>query len=431
MSRNGQEYDIRASGAPIRSHDGKVVGAVLVFRDATEEIALNERIISGEKMQAVGQLAGGIAHDINNNLAIIRGHCELLMMRDDIAEKVVRDKMSQIMSSCDRATGLIDKLNAFAQQEISRFDPTNVEELISATLEVLRSTADRRVQLSIKATAENAKVNGNSSVLQSAFLNICLNAMQAMPDGGRLVVSIDEIVIDDPARSKFASFDLAPGNYVSVTFSDTGPGIPNEILRRIFEPYFSTKTPDSKTGGSGLGLAMVYGTIREHGGAIVAENAASGGAVFSLVLPQLDDQHQLKAELTRADEPDAVAPLAVLVVDDEPALVDICSAMLSQIGCMPVPSCDSEEALDIYREKAQELDLAILDVNMPKMSGIQLLRKLKEINEQVSVILITGFSDRTLEGESPDPAVFRVLQKPFSFSALTSTIHEFEASQRH
>ena len=426
ISRDGREYDIRDSGAPILSVENETVGVVMVFRDATEEIALNERIVSGEKMRAVGQLAGGIAHDINNNLAIIRGYSEFMLLTHH-DEQQTKEKLAQIIATCDRAAGLIDKLNAFSQQRIGPAQATDVKELLASTLDILRNTSDRRVELSMDAQADSYTVYGNPDLLQSAFMNIALNAIQAMPGGGLLSLAIDEVSIDGNSDPRLASFHLTPGRYAAIAFKDTGPGIPQENLHRIFEPYFSTK-PSNSSAGAGLGLAMVYGVTREHSGAVFASNADNGGAVMTIMLPLMDEHDISIAKPAQGNATLPASALHVLMVEDEGQLREIAGGMLKEIGCQVTFAEDGQIALDIYRAMGNDIDLVLLDLNMPRLNGLELLEELKKIRPKVAAVLATGFPGEVYAQVASDPAIFSVLRKPYSFAELSTVIGQFAGS---
>ncbi|PTM99691.1 PAS domain S-box-containing protein [Rhodovulum imhoffii] len=420
LSRDGREYVIKDSGAPIFSLNDEIVGVVLVFRDATEEIAINERLIRNEKMRAIGQLAGGIAHDINNHLAVIRGYSEILSgpMSEEIDNK---EALTQIIATCDRAAGLTRKLKVFSQQKLSETSAVDIKEILLSILDILRDTTDRRIQFSSDLDVEKAFVPGNPDLLQSAFMNICLNSIQEMSTGGSLHIALEEFTIRSREYSAFRAFDLAPGEYLRVVFQDTGSGIVKENLERIFEPYFSTKPAD----GSGMGLAMVFSTVLEHKGAVIAENAKFGGAIFTIVLPVFDQSKLPARPRPVLPDPPDISKICILLVDDETNLRHIWEMALSKSGCSVICANDGKSALEIYLERKSEIDLIFLDLNMPRMGGLEFLEKLKEIGAQVSIIIMTGLPGQIEDMLATNPLIVSVLYKPFSHQELFRALHEY------
>lgn len=419
MSKDGREYIIKLSCAPIFSIEHEIVGVVLVCRDVAEEIALNERIIQSEKMRAIGQMAGGIAHDINNNLAVIRGYTEIL------EDQTTDDAVSQILNACDRAAGLIGKLRAFSMQRLENSESVDVKTLLEGTVDILRDTTDRRIEITTRFDDIDSCVKGNADLLQSAFMNIALNAVQAMQDAGHLQISMKNQELGDLDDEQFGNFILTPCRYLKITFKDDGPGIPKENLQRIFEPYFSTK----EAFGTGMGLAMVFGTVLEHGGAITAHNAPEGGAVFTLLLPLLEHAEMPKITPAKTTEILGLNSLRVLLVDDEPELRRIWSILLTRAGCVVTCAEDGEHAMETINEASGAFDLVLLDLNMPKMSGLEVLERLKKLSPDVSVVVMTGFSEQMESKALSEPPVFRVLNKPFSLLELTGVLHEFVSSR--
>lgn len=418
ISRDGREYFIRDSGAPIRSSDGEMVGVVLVFRDAAEEISLNERVVRNEKTRAIGQLVDGISHDFNNQLAIIRGYSELLAWKSETL--CADDALNQIISTCDHVAGLIRRLQAFSQESNPEISALDVKALLAAVVGIVRDTVDKRISVSLNCDVDDARSVGNPDLLKSAFMNICLNAMQAMKTSGVLTITLDRYELTDRAPAPFLAFDLPKGPYLRVVFRDNGPGIPLENLDRVFEPYFSTKA----SGGGGMGLAMAFTAVLECRGAIIAENAADGGAAITILLPHVpeDPASAPDAAPRRAPEPGDLEGLSVLFVDDEADLRSTWAFMLSDVGCVVMTAEDGAEALQRYRENAAEIDIVLLDVTMPNMNGIEVFERLKEINPGVRVVLMTGAVTQIRPETAEDPALAAILAKPFRFVDLVQVL---------
>lgn len=427
ISRDGRKFNVSESAAPIKANDGVVIGAVLVFRDITEQTILNRKLIEGEKMRAIGQIAAGVAHDINNNLAVVQGSAQLALLdlNPDWDGKTV-SRLNNIVESCQRAADLISKLNTFARQGADPISLVNVGDLLKSTVQLLENAIDKRIAIDFTAPAAAATTVGSASQLQAAFMNVGLNAIQAMRNDGTLTISLDIVASADLDQNDLISIDILAGRYVRIAFRDTGPGIPQEHLSHIFEPFFTTKA--ERSGGVGLGLATVYGTVTDCGGAVTAANAEGGGAVFTIFLP-----FETKAPKEAAGKP-AKAPatrasaslgLNVLIVDDEARLLDICKDFLDLLGCTAVQAHDGEEALSLYREHGDRIDLVLLDLNMPKMSGEDAFATLKHLNPDVSVIVATGLLPSMSSQLRNDPSIVAVLNKPFQFEEFSRTLTRF------
>ncbi|OVE77304.1 hypothetical protein BVX99_02865, partial [bacterium F16] len=279
IANNSKEYHIAESAAPIRDDAGDIQGVVLVFRDITAELEMQEQLRHSQKMDAIGQLAGGVAHDFNNMLGGILGSAELLKIK--LTDKACLPMVDIIIESAERASGLTHKLLAFARKEPTLMQPVNAEAVIEDSVALLRRTIDRRISVELELAPGTHVVNGDLTLLQNLFLNLGINASHAMPEGG-IVKIVSSIVELDEKTCKTRSFDLTAGHYFKVVVQDTGSGISKDDLPRVFEPFFTTKGAGK---GTGLGLAAVYGTVQQHGGAGNVENGLGGGTTFGVLLP--------------------------------------------------------------------------------------------------------------------------------------------------
>ena len=285
ISRDGKEYQIADSGAPIRDNYNEIRGVVLVFRDVTEEYALQEQLNQSQKLQAIGQLAGGVAHDFNNILAGIMGSAELL--HKNIPDNSEYGKyVVMILNSAKRAAELTGKLLTFARKRITNFKTFDVHQVITDALDLVKFTSDPRIQFNLNLNATPSCVDGDSSQMQNAFLNIALNAVQAMPDGGFLDISTSLIMIDNH-YCQASQFNIDPGAYVDIEIRDTGCGISPDNLSRIFDPFFTTK---NNSAGTGLGLSAVYGTVLANNGEITVYSEPGTGTSFHILLPLSDKE---------------------------------------------------------------------------------------------------------------------------------------------
>lgn len=279
-SKTGEEFLIADSGAPIRSESGETIGVVLVFRDVTEETAVQEQLRQRQKLDAIGELAGGVAHDFNNMLGGIMGSCELLRKRITDDEKAER-YLSLIFEASKRSAELANKLLAFSRRQAPGSTPIDIHTVISDTVALLEKTIDKRIEISVEPAAEASMIVGDCSQLQSVFLNLGINASHAMPDGGTLSFksSLTEL---STAYCKSSIFDIVPGSYIEIEVRDSGSGIAPENLSKIFDPFFTTKEQGK---GTGLGLAAAYGTVKQHKGAITVYSESGRGTRFHLLFP--------------------------------------------------------------------------------------------------------------------------------------------------
>lgn len=383
IAQNGSEHLIDDSAAPIRNAENQILGVVLVFRDITEENALREQLLQSRKMDTIGQLAGGIAHDFNNMLGGIIGSAELLKRRLPKDQK--NDKfLGMIVESAERAAELTSKLLAFARKQHVSSTPVDAHLALRNTLGILEATLDRRVKINLDLVAESSMVVGDLTQLQNVFLNLCLNAAQAMPEGGELSISSQSTELDQ-IYCDHSSFDLQAGTYLEIAFRDTGCGIPAERFEKIFEPFFTTKEQGR---GTGLGLSAVLGTMQMHKGAVTVYSEEGAGTVFHILLPLTDD------------DPAYVAPVSqplrgsglILVVDDEAVMRATAAAILEELGYQVLLAETGQVGLEIFRERQVDIDLVLLDMIMPEMNGRDCFAEMRKLDPEVKVILSSGFT---------------------------------------
>lgn len=416
IARGGQERHIADSGAPICNTDHKTIGVVLVFRDVTEEHALQERLQQSQKMEAIGELAGGVAHDFNNMLAGIIGGAEMVgeLLKDDSAAKPCLDI---IIESAERAAELTAKLLAFARRHPAAFVTVDVHRTLEDTIALLKTSVDRRIVIEPSLLADRFRVIGDAAQLQSAFLNLGINAAQAMPNGG--VIKIDTGTVElDAAYCAASSFDLKPGSYLEIRVTDSGHGIPEENIPRIFEPFFTTK---ARGVGTGLGLSAVLGTVQQHDGAITVSSKLKAGTCFKILL-------RLSAEDDVIADPVVPATIKgsgrILIVDDEPVIRRSSSFILSGLGYQPILAENGCQALKIFKEAAGTIDLVILDMIMPEMNGKECFAEMKKIDPNVRVVLSSGFvHDEDLTRMTAN-GLCGFIRKPYRTAALSTVIHD-------
>ena len=401
LTRSGARVMLEVSMSVVRGADGLPAGLQGVCRDLTNRKRTEEQIRQSQKMEAIGVLAGGIAHDFNNLLTGILGNAYVLRGRLGKSE-VTAEAVSGIIESAERASQLTQQLLGFARQSAGSAAPVDVHEIIQSVVALLSRTLDPRIRIVCAFHADRADVLGDSGQLYQVFLNLALNARDAMPEGGELRFS---------TRVREGS--------LAVTVHDTGVGIPDAIRSRIFEPFFSVRDSDR---GSGLGLAMAYGIVRNHGGAIEVESGPRGGTSFHLMLP-LSEQ---RAASPRSNHDRSSAAKRkrgrVLVIDDEAVVRRVLTRMLNELGYEVAGAGDSLEAVEMYRSAAPSIDLVILDIVMPHIGGVECLARLREINPDVRAVLSSGYDPDASVEKALATGLVAFLPKPYTMSTLEQVV---------
>ena len=412
VDRAGGEWVVAAKGASIRDRRGEIAGVVFVFRDVTEETALQERLRQSERMNAIGQLSGGIAHDFNNLLTGIVGHAELLRL-----ELVDNDELEplaeQIINASQRAADLTHQLLAFSRKGKLRTVIVDLHEIVAEVVRLLSRTLDKKIVITQTLQADPPTVNGDPTQIQNAILNLTVNARDAMPEGGDLcfatrIVSLDEEYCEHHSAS------IAPGDYLELSVSDTGCGIPPEVHEKIFEPFFTTK-PQGE--GTGLGLAGVHGCVHNHHGTVSLYSEVGVGTTFRILLPLASADGP--AEASRAGYPPIRGEGHILIVDDEGLVRDYAARTLRKLGYEVTVCVDGVEGLREFEERHEIFDLVLLDMIMPRQSGAETFRKMRAIDPQALILMSSGFSANDATTELLDAGAVGFLSKPYIVAELS------------
>ena len=379
-----------------------------MLRDITEQQDMEEQLRDSQKMEAVGRLAGGVAHDFNNILGIISGHAELL--ESSASSQAERDRAEKIISATEKAASLTRQLLAFGRKQVMTLkllDLATVLEGISSMVDCLMGA---EVQISIQATKNVGLVRADQSQMEQVIMNLTANAREAMPEGGTFTITIDRYLSSDQP-------ELPPGEYVRLSISDTGAGISQEVQSRIFEPFFTTK----KT-GSGLGLSTVYGIVKQSGGYITVESEAQRGSTFSVYLPVVTGSPLNPAPLESRKRSHVPGHETILLVDNEEDLRNASSEYLESCGYRVLTAGDGKEAIEICNRYAGPISLLISDIVMPKLSGRGLVDHVRKTRPGTNVLIISGYGADAVwrHGIALDPSCF--LQKPFTFQNLSAQI---------
>ncbi|MBN2163562.1 MAG: response regulator [Pontiellaceae bacterium] len=413
LHRNGSEYQIADSAAPIRSDDGTIQGVVLVFRDITEEYAIHEQLKRSEKMSAVGQLAGGIAHDFNNQLTGILGYADILI--EELTDPTLRDFAKDIRKAAQRSAELTAQLLAFGRKGKYHAHPIDPHEIIADTIKILERSIDKRIRIECNLSPEKTMVMGDSSQLQNAILNIALNARDAMPNGGTLRFQTSSVQLDERFCNSHKIDEIPPGDYIEISISDTGDGMNQETQKHIFEPFFTTKEIGK---GTGMGLAGAYGTMRSHHGAIAVHSKPGHGTVMRLYLPRIHMEYISTEKTSRP----TVGHAAILLVDDEDLVRKTAEKMLCKLGHKVITCTGGHDAIKFYKQSGAQIDLVILDMIMPDLNGKETAQALSSINPQVRILISSGYSQNDEAGELDKLGIQGFISKPFSLTKLSNSI---------
>ena len=397
--------------------------SLLVFMaDVSETKRLQEQLIQSQKMEAIGTLAGGIAHDFNNILFAVTGFTELAL--DNLTEgHPARGYLTRVLDAARRAGDMTRQILTFSRKTgPEEAQPLSLQPIVKEALKFIRGSIPSTIEITQHIEPDLDKILGNVSQIHQVLMNLFTNAAYAMGKGkGTLHVELSEVEVD-PA---FASLHppMSPGRHIKLTVADTGPGIPPEIMNRIFEPYFTTKPVGE---GTGLGLAVVHGIVSRHGGAITVESAPGKGTSFHVYFPVVEAP---EAQQAAPEQVVLTGSGSVLVVDDEQWLREMLSAMLTGMGYTVSASENGAKALEMVRSNPSQFDVILTDLTMPKMTGTELAREIKAIRSDLPVILCTGALENSFRKEGDEDYIRAVLKKPVTKAELSRVLAEVLAEQ--
>lgn len=404
--------------------NGKIVGFRGIAMDMTEaqnaeaeRRRIESQLRQARKMEAIGTLAGGIAHDFNNILAAVLGYTELAL-KDIPQDSRAKERLEQVLKAAYRAKSLVKQILSFSRQTEQKQKPLQIGPLAEEALEFLRASLPTTIEIRQNMETHSGMVLADPTQMHQMLMNLCSNAAHAMREsGGVLEVNLTEVRLDAEAAARSA--DLGPGVYQKITVSDTGQGMDQETMDRIFEPFFTTKGPGQ---GTGMGLAVVHGIVKGHGGAMTVWSEPGKGAIFHVFLPLIKGE--------TVDQPLADAgPVSrgaerVLFVDDEEALAALGHDMLEYLGYQVTSLTSSLEALELFRKEPGSFDLMITDQTMPCMTGDELARSILAVRPDIPIILCTGFSEKVTVDEALEIGVKKFLMKPLAVRKVAEVIRE-------
>jgi PAS domain S-box-containing protein len=416
VGADGRDRSIITSKVPLKDPEGNVYGVLGIFYDNTERKQMEEALKQSQKLEAIGTLAGGIAHDFNNILGSIYGYTELAMDDTDPQSETF-DFLDQVLRSAQRAKELVRQILTFSRKSQEERRPVPLVEIVKEEARLLRSTLPATIEIQKNIEPETGMVNADLTQMHQVVMNLCTNAADAMREqGGVLGISLSPVEITQQSLEKYR--DLSPGPFVELKVSDSGVGIEPRILHRIFEPFFTTKP---KERGTGMGLAVVHGIVRDHGGDIAVESTPGTGSTFTVLLPQvvsgIETEKEKAGLMPTGDE-------RILFVEDENSLRGMMDRMLTSLGYEVTPMGGSLEALEAYREYPDSFDLVITDHTMPHMTGYYMARSMLAINPAARIILCTGYSDAITIEKVESAGIKALLYKPVEKLKIARAIRE-------
>jgi len=389
-------------------------------KDTEEERGrLQERLFQAQKMEALGTLAGGIAHDFNNLLGVILGFASIVRLRLAHSDPLL-EFVKMIEQSAERGADLARQLLGLGRQGKRESVPNRVGDVLGRVVRIITSTFDRRIQVQTHTESAPLWVDANPGQLEQAILNLCINARDAMPEGGVLALESSRVTLGEGDSTRPSH--CLPGNYARITVRDTGVGIAPHVLGRLFDPFFTTKEPGK---GSGLGLSMVYGMANGAGGFVQVESEVGLGSAFSIHLP-LKGPAVERGVAARSSVLEAGTG-TVLVVDDEPMVLAFIEEALKKLGYKVLTVVDGQQACEVYSSHADQIDMVLLDMVMPGSTGLEVCRRLRGINPKVKVILSSGYSSGDVAREARLAGALGFIGKPYSLEELSSALHRPES----
>lgn len=403
---------IHGKAFPVHGPDGQVWRVVGVSEDITARKSLEDQFLRAQRLEAIGTLAGGVAHDLNNILAPMLMAAGIL--RDGTRDERDERLLAMIEQSAHRGAEVIRQLLTFSRGGEGERVIVQLRYIVKEMGGIITETFPRDIALKVDVAAKLDPVLGNATQLHQVLMNLCVNARDAMPGGGELTLRAANVTIAEPAGRP----DLPPGRYVMVAVADTGTGISPENLRRIFDPFFTTKAPGK---GTGLGLATVQGIVKAHGGHLTVDSVAGQGTVFSIYLPPAEvSSPAVEPAISAAPQG---AGETVLVVDDEPAILAAAKIVLERNGYHVLTACDGVAALGVFADASVAVDLVLTDVMMPAMGGVELVRALRARRPRLPIVATTGMAEDDKRSALTELGVNAIVDKPASPQAMLRAVH--------
>ena len=416
VSKSGKKLIVESRWTLVRNEQGQPDYILIINTDVTEQKKTEEHLLRAQRMESIGTLAGGIAHDLNNILSPIIMSVEMLRLKDNDPE--TKRWLTLIGENAERGADLIKQVLTFARGLEGERIPVQVKHIVKDLVSVLQETLPKSITLNYNVGTSPWLIAADPTQIHQVQMNVCLNARDAMPDGGTLRIGVENIKIDE----NYARMnpDSHPGGYVQLTVEDTGTGMSEETVKRIFDPFFTSKALGH---GTGLGLSTALTIVKSHGGFINVYSELGRGTRFSIDLPAMEDQVEAVAVEPASAYPRGNGEL-ILVIDDEENIVHITAATLEHFGYKTVSAADGATGLAVYKDRLGEIDLVLTDMSMPEMDGTVMIKELRSIDPNIKIVGMSGLmnAEQTAELESLQVGAF--LTKPFTAEKLLNAISD-------
>ena len=414
--KDGKEVECLVTSNVRRAGDGAIVGYQGILRDITEQATLQKQLLQAQKMEAIGTLAGGVAHDFNNVLQVALGYTELMLGREGLPQRVRAD-LKKIRDSSRQGAELVQRLLTFSRKAEFKPQPLDLNRRINDIAEILERTIPKMIQIRLLLSEDLARINADKTQIDQVLMNLAVNARDAMPDGGKLIFETANILLDEDYAT--SHFDAKTGHHILLTVTDTGSGIDKETLEHIFEPFFTTKSVGE---GTGLGLAVVHGIVKQHGGHVRCYSEPGRGTTFKIYIPALTSGEE--HEETTFRETTRGGSETILLVDDEELIRDLGSMTLTRAGYKVLAASNGKEALELYQAHSDEIALVLLDLIMPEMGGEQCLKALLSLNPSVKVVIASGYTASGPTKDALADGAKGFVNKPYEMRKALGVIRE-------
>ena len=416
VKRSDHEAYVQISLTKVEEVDGSFL--IAVINDATELKSLEAQFVQSQKMQAIGELAGGVAHDFNNLLTAISGHCDLLLLRHENSDPDYAD-LVQISQNANRAASLVRQLLAFSRKQTLRPEVVDIRDALEDLTHLLNRLVGEKITLVVKHDLSPWSIRADKRQLEQVLMNLVVNARDAMPNGGEIhIESCNRVLTKTMSRDRV---QVPQGEYLSVQVTDEGAGIPTELLQKVFEPFYTTKRVGE---GTGLGLSTVYGIVKQSGGYVFADSSVGQGTTFTLLFPVSRDVAPLETPAVKEE----LTPLptatdgVVLLVEDEAPVRAFASRALRLRGYTVIEASCAEEALDLLQDIDLAVDIFVTDVIMPGMDGPSWVREALKTRPEARVVFVSGYAEAAFDADKGEIPNSEFLPKPFSLNELTETV---------
>ncbi|MBI4963631.1 MAG: PAS domain S-box protein [Desulfomonile tiedjei] len=414
--KDGTVYQDETTISPVFDDSGRIINFVGVKRDVTEQIALERKLLHAQKMEAVGTLAGGIAHDFNNLLTVVSGYTELLLTGRSHDDPEYPD-LRKIAVAAQRGAELVRSLLAFGRKMEAKLRPVNLNHSVDQIRKLIYRTIPKMIEIKLDLADDLRIVNADPAQIEQVLINLAVNAKDAMPDGGKLIIETANVTLDAEYCKTYLVAN--PGDYVQITVSDTGHGVDKEALEHIFEPFYTTKKPGK---GTGLGLAMAYGIVQQHEGHITCYSEQGEGTTFKIYIPAIEAE--VVADVAATLETPAFGTETILLVDDEQFVRELGVRILNLGGYTVLTATNGQDALEVFANNMDKISLVILDLIMPGMGGSQCLQELLKLKPELKVIIASGFSLDGPAKETVHMGAKALVNKPYRANQILRLVRQ-------